>query len=147
MTAGKNYNVQTRSLRPKNTTGSALVCGSSVAAGKTRYVTFVHLSRVEGATGVGAKVYLCSTAASSTASTDTLASAASKMTLILGSAVIGSTVANLGGGPGNMSIPNRVNTDKPLFTVAASKWLTVREASTVAKGNAQVNVFVQYYDQ
>lgn len=147
MTAGKNYNTVTKCLRPVNTTGAAIAAGSSVAAGLTRYVTFVHLSRVEGATGVGAKVYLCSTSTAAKASTDTLASAAAKMTLILGSAVMGSTVANLGGGPGNMSIPDRINTDKPLFTIAASRFLTVREASTAAKGNAQVAVLVQYYDQ
>ena len=148
MTAGKNYNVVTKCLRPKTTTGSALVCGSSVAAGKTRYVTFVHLSRVEGSTVKGAKVYICSTAASSTASTDTLASAAAKMTLILASAVTkcGSTVT-VTGGPGNLSVPERINTERPLFTVAASKWLTIREASTAAKGNAEVAVFMQYYDQ
>ena len=148
MTAGKNYNIVTKSLSPKTTTGSALVCGSSVAANLTRYVTFVHLSRIEGSTVKGAKVYLCSTAASSTASTDTLASAAAKMTLILASAVTkcGSTVT-VTGGPGNFSIPDRINTERPLFTVAASKWLTIREASTAAKGNAAVNVFIQYYDQ
>lgn len=137
MTAGKNFNVQTRCLRPVPTTGAAIAAGSSVAAGKVRYVTFVHLSRVEGATGKGARVYICSTSTAAKASTDTLASAASKMTLILGSA----------SAPGNMSIPDRINTNNPLFTIAASKFLTVREASTAAKGNAAVAVFIQYYDQ
>jgi hypothetical protein len=137
MTAGKNYNTVTKCLRPVNTTGAAIAAGSSVAAGQTRYVTFVHLSRVQGATGIGAKVYLCSTSTAAKASTDTLASAAAKMVLILGSA----------SAPGNMSIPDRINTKNPLFTIAASRFLTVREASTVGKGNAQVAVFIQYYDQ
>lgn len=137
MPAGKNYNVVTKNLRPNTTTGAATAAGSSVAAGKVRYVTFVHLSRVEGATGKGAKVWICSTSTAAKASTDTLASAAAKMVLILGSA----------SGPGNMSVPDRINTDKPLFTIAASRFLTVREASTAAKGNAAVAVFMQYYDQ
>lgn len=137
MTAGKNLSVTTRTKGFVTTTGSAVAFGSSVAAGKTRYVTFVHLSRVEGATGKGAKVWICSTSTATKASTDTLASAAAKMVIMIGSA----------SGPGNVSVPDKINTDKPLFTIAASRYLTARLASTAAKGNAAVNLFMQWYDQ
>jgi hypothetical protein len=137
MASGKNYNTITKNIRPPTTTGSAVAVGSSVAAGLTRYVTFVHVSRVEGATGKGIKIYLCSTSTATKASTETLASASQKMRIILGSA----------SGPGNISVPDRINTDKPLFSIAAGKFLSVREASTAALGNAAAAVFIQYYDQ
>jgi hypothetical protein len=132
----KNYNIITKTVNPKNTTGSAVVVGSSVAAGMTRYVTFIAVSPRTGATGKGRRLYLCSTAASSTASTDTLASAAAKMKYVQCSASAES----------NVHIPSKINTEAPLFTIAASKWLTVHQSSAQA-GSGACSVFVQYYDQ
>ncbi len=138
MTAGKNYNILTKQVRP--VTAASATCiksiGGVVPTGMKRYVTFIHVSRVEGATGKGVMVYIASTAASATL-TLTSASASSKMKIVIGSASMG----------GNISIPDKINTDKPLFSIAEGKYLTVRQASTAAKGNAQAAIFVQYYDQ
>ena len=147
MPAGKNYNVITKRVRPSTTTGAAVAIGSSVAAGMKRYVTFISVSRVQGDTNVGAKVFICSTSTAAKASTETLASASQKMKIILASAVYKASTSTKAGGPANFSIPSHINTENPLFSIAESRFLTVREASTAALGNAAVSVFVQYYDQ
>lgn len=147
MSAGKNYNVITKRIRPSTTTGSAVAIGGAVAAGMKRYVTFIHVSRLVGNTNVGAKLFFCSAATSQAASTETLASASQKMKIILASAVYKASTSTKAGGPANFSIPSHINTENPLFSIAESKFLTVREASTAALGNAAVSVFIQYYDQ
>lgn len=136
MAAGKNYNIVTRTVVPKNTTGSAVAVGSSVAAGKTRYVTFVSISPNVGNIGKGRRLYLCSTSTSAKASTDTLASAAAKMKYVQVSA----------SAEPNFHFPRQIDTENPLFTVAASKFLTVHQASAAGASGA-CSVFVQYYDQ
>ncbi len=132
----KNYNIVTRSVNPKNTTGSAVAVGSSVAAGMTRYVTFVAISPRSGSHLKGRLVYLCSTSTVNKASTNTLASAAAKMKYTQTSA-----------SPDvNVHFPKQINTEKPLFTIAASKFLTVHQSSAAGQSGA-CSVFVQYYDQ
>ncbi len=138
MPSGKNYNIQTKRVRPA--TGASATSfksiGGAVPTGMKRYVTFVQVSRVEGATGKGVRVYIASTAASATL-TLTSASASSKMKILIGSASC----------DGNFSIPAKINTKNPLFSVAEGKYLTVRQGSTAALGNAEASIFVQYYDQ
>lgn len=136
MVAGKNYNIITRTVVPKNTTGSAVAIGSSVAAGKMRYVTFVAISPNTGASGKGRRIYLCSTTTSSIASTDTLASANAKIKYVQASA----------SAEPNIFFPSNPNTENPLFTIAASKWLTLHQTSAQA-GSGACSVFVQFYDQ
>lgn len=136
MVAGKNYNIITKSVVPKNTTGSAVAVGSSVAAGMTRYVTFVGISPNVGNAVKGRRIYFCSTSTSTKASTDTLASAAAKMKYVQVSA----------SAEQNFSFPKLINTESPLFTIAASKFLTVHQASAAGASGA-CSVFIQYYDQ
>lgn len=132
----KNYNIVTKVVNPKNTTGSAVAVGSSVAANMTRYVTFIAISPRVGHATKGRRIYFCSTSTSTKASTDTLASAAAKMKYIQSSA----------SAEPNASFPNKIDTEKPLFTIAASKFLTVHQSSAQA-GSGACSVFVQYYDQ
>lgn len=132
----KNYNIVTKVVNPKNTTSSAVVVGSSVAANMTRYVTFIAISPRVGHANKGRRIYFCSTAASSTASTPTAASAAAKWKYVQASA----------SAEPNFHMPRKIDTEKPLFTIAASKWLTVMQSSAQA-GSGACSVFVQYYDQ
>lgn len=137
MVAGKNYNVVTKTVRAKGTTGSAVAIGSSVAAGKTRYVTYIRINQSAGTKNVGSKIWFCSTAASSTASTTAAANTAMKLMVLIPSAV---------GAVKNLEIPSKPDTENPLFTIAASKWLSVR-TSKLQLGSASCSIFVQYYDQ
>lgn len=136
MVAGKNYNVVTKSVNPKNTTGSAVAVGSSVATGMTRYVTFIAISPRVGHSTKGRRVYFCSTSTSTKASTDALASSAAKMKYVQASASAES----------NFSAPSKIDTENPLFSIAAGKYLTVHQSSAQA-GSGACSVFVQYYDQ
>ncbi len=137
----KNQNIVTKVVNPSNTTGAAVAVGSSVAAGMTRYVTFVHVSPRTSGISSGALVFLCSTAAAATASTLPLASAAQKMRIMVASHAGRQLEKD------NISIPAKINTENPLFSVAAGKFLTVFQASAGTFSNKPVSVFVQYYDQ
>lgn len=136
MSAGKNYNIVTKTVVPKNTTGSAVAIGSSVAAGMKRYVTFIAISPNVGASGKGRLIYFCSTSTSTKASTNTLASAAAKLKYAQASA----------SAEPNWHFPSRPDAENPLFTIAASRYLTVHQTSAQA-GSGACSVFVQYYDQ
>jgi hypothetical protein len=137
ITMPKNYNIITKTVRAKGTTGSAVVVGSSVAAGMTRYVTFLRVNQAAGAGTKGSKIWFCSTAASSTASTTAAALTAMKLMVLIPSAAGANKV---------VQIPAYPDPETPLFTIAASKWLSVR-TSKLQLGSASCAVFVQYYDQ
>jgi len=135
MAAGKNYNIQTRVVGVGSTVQAAKAIGSSVAAGKTRYVTFIAITPRK-ATNAGRRIYFCSTSTSVKASTPTLASAAAKLRYNQISA----------SAEQNAHFPDEINTENPLFTIAASKFLTVFQGTAQA-GSGATSVFVQYYDQ
>ena len=133
----KNYDIKT--VSKAIVTGSATIIGSSVAAGMTRYVTFLQVSPTEAGGTEGVKVYLASTATAPSAggaSTITKASAGQKMVVIMGSA----TATN------SMSVPSVPSTEHPLFTVAASKFLSAFVGATAGL-SGPTNLFVQYYDE
>lgn len=137
----KNFNIITKVVNPSNTTGAAVAVGSSVATGMTRYVTFVNVTTRTGGVSSGALIYLCSTSTAAKASTVTLASAAQKMRIMVAS----HAGRNLD--KDNISIPAKIDTQNPLFSIAAGKFLTVQQASAGVFSNKAVSVFVQYYDQ
>lgn len=139
MVSGKNYNIQTVA-KQFTTKGSQIRIGSSVAAGLTRYVTMVNVTQVTGTAAKGSRVIFCSATASNPASTLALASAAQKLCIGIGSNA-GSHVANK-----SVSVPSQPDTENPLFTVAASKFLSAKLGSA-AGTSATCVVFVQYYDQ
>jgi len=138
MPAGKNYNIQTKQFRLKGTTGSCVIIGSTVAAGMSRYVTFISVRQNSLARGLGSKIWFASVATSQGASTTTLASAAKKFTVRL--------VSAFGADKNYMYPRSGPDTENPLFSVAASKFLVARTSKTQA-GSASCTVFVQYYDQ
>jgi len=119
MTSGKNYNIVTKTVRAKGTTGSGVAIGSSVAAGLNRYVTYIRINQSAGGGGLGFKLWFCSTAATATASSTALANTAMKLMVLIPSAV---------GASKTVEMPERPDTENPLFTIAASKFLTVRSS-------------------
>ena len=132
----KNYDIKTvsKDLRGKS---SHVVIGSSVAAGMKRYVTFVRIDQDANNMKRGSRVFLCSTAASNTASSTGAASTAQKMVVALQSAP--SAVKEF-------QSAAKIDTENPLITIAASKWFSAY-LSSVAGQSAPVNLFAQYYDQ
>lgn len=144
MVAGKNYNIQTV-CKQIATESSHVVIGSSVAAGLTRYVTMVRVAQVTNGAGKGSRVVFCSAAASNTATNMTTASAIAKLSIGIPSAAAASAVARFRVPKKSITVPSQPNTEAPLFTVAASKWLTATLGSA-AGTSATCVVFVQYYD-
>ncbi len=137
MAAGKNYDIKT--VAKTMTKGTRAVIGSSVAAGMKRYVTFIRVEKAgTNQKGQGLKVIFASGAASNTASTLAKASTVQKLQVILTSAITSDSA--------EAQIPAKPNTENPLFTIAASKWLTAFCAS-VANFSSPANVLIQYYDQ
>jgi hypothetical protein len=57
MVAGKNYNIVTKSVSVGSSLGIAAAVGSSVAAGMTRYVTFIAISPRTGSATCGRRIY------------------------------------------------------------------------------------------
>jgi hypothetical protein len=145
MTAGKNYNIQTVSKQIA-TKSSHVVIGSSVAAGLTRYVTMVRVAQVTNGAAKGSRVVFCSAAASGTATNMTTASANGKLSIGIPSATAASAVARFRVPNKTIQMPGQPNTENPLFTVAASKWLTATLGSA-AGTSATCVVFAQFYDQ
>lgn len=141
MTAGKNYNIQTKCK--KIALESSHICfASAVPAGMTRYVTCVGVIQdAGGQAGKGSRVIFCSTAASGTATNATVGSANAKLSVGIGSYVAShvweKTVMIPPGGP---------DTEHPLFTIAASKWF-VAVLGSAAGTSAACEVFAQWYDQ
>ncbi len=141
MTAGKNYNIQTKQFRCKGTTGSCVAIGGAVPAGMKRYVTFISVRpALIAKTAKGSKILFCSAAASQTTkySTVALASAAKKFVVRIPSATAQKRF---------FAYPESgADPENPLFSVAESKFLTAQTHSTNS-ASASCTVFVQYYDQ
>lgn len=135
----KNYNILTVGKQIA-TKSSHVVIGSSVAAGKTRYVTFVRVAQVTNGAAKGSRVVFCSAAASNSASNITAASTIQKLSIGIPSTVASHMYQK------SVNVPSQPDTENPLFTVAASKWLTATLGSA-AGTSATCVVFVQYYDQ
>ena len=141
----KNYDIKTKSVSlDKTATGSTVAIGDDVAAGMTRYVTFVRLEAASGddAAVVGTRVYLCScTGIGSVAASQPNASTTQKMVLMLAS--VGANEASI---DRSVQVPAAPNTEHPLFTIASGKALVTHLASTAAL-IASAHLFVQYFDE
>ena len=133
----KNYDIKTVS-KPLSGESSHIAIGSSVAAGMTRYVTFLRVSPVAAGGDEGSKVFFCSTTASDTAANTAAASAAQKMVAFIASVTALATK--------NVVVPDGPNTEHPLFTIAESKWFTAYLCS-VAGYSGSVYINAQYYDE
>ncbi len=141
----KNFNIQTYAKQIA-TKSSHVTIGSSVAAGKTRYVTMVRVAQVTNGAAKGSRVVFASVTASGSATNITIASANQKLSIGITSAAAASAVARFRVPRKTVQIPSQPDSENPLFTVAASKFLTATLGS-VAGTSATAVVFVQYYDQ
>lgn len=133
----RNYEIQTRNVGLNQAT-LTLDIGPVVAAGMTRYVTFIRVNPLEPSNDEGSKVYLCCGAVATSASSDTLASDTQKIVICAASA---STAGNK-----SVAVPASPNTEHPLFTIASGAYLCAH-LSTVATYSASVQLFVQYFDE
>ena len=131
----KNYDIKTKSAYLE--ASDTVAIGSSVAAGMTRYVTFAQVGQAAGVKNVATKVTLGSAAFSDAMSDTTTASASQKMQLLIASA----TAAQKG-----IQVPGTPDTEHPLFTVAAGKFLSA-QLSGIADLSASAYIFVQYFDE
>jgi len=139
----KNYDIKTVS-KPLSGVSSHIVIGSSVAAGMTRYVTFLRVQQVAAKMNEGTRVIFCSTTASDTAANTAAASTAQKLVAHFPSALAGAA----GGATElkRLQTPSVPDTEHPLFTIASSKWFTAYLMSD-AGWSYPVYVFAQYYDE
>ncbi len=134
----KNYDIQTQILKSlKPVTNSSLIIGTAVAAGKTRYVTFINVHQNEGVKNGGSKIWLASSSTSTGADTTANCLTKMKMNLFIPSAV---------GAKKSITIPDYPDPENPLFTIAASNYL-VAKMSKLQLGSTSCAVMVQYYDQ
>lgn len=139
MTAGKNNNIQTvrKVLAAGGMAATRTAIGSSVATGMKRYVTFVRLEHNTAALNLGSRVFLVSAATIATVSSTGAASAGMKMMIELMSSVSQPKVQQL---------PPKIDTENPLFSIAAGKYLVAAKSGlTIASGAC--TLMVQYYDQ
>jgi len=134
----KNYDIKTVS-KYLGGVSSHVALGSSVPSGMKRYVTFLRIQQLAETLNEGSKIYICSTAASNTASSTGAASTAQKMVI-----QIPSTIAATG--DKEVRVPERPDTEHPLFTIAGGKWLTAYLCSDAGQ-SYPVSIFAQYYDE
>jgi len=132
----KNYNVQTVSENI-NSGARAAEIGGLVAAGMTRYVTFIRVVPMAATNDRGSKVFFCS-ASISGAITCASATVTQKMVILIATA---STVGNKA-----VAVPVSPDTEHPLFTIAAGSYLRALLSSAVTM-TSSVQIFVQYYDE
>jgi len=137
----KNYNIQTASEHlggvAAGGAGNNATIGAVVAAGMTRYVTYIRVTPLQPGVIEGSKVYLCSGTVAE-AFSDAEATAAQKMIVRIAST---STIGNR-----EVVVPERPDTEHPLFTVASGAYLRAHLATT-ATMSSSVQLFVQYYDE
>jgi len=131
----KNYNIQTVSEHLDHGDLHAEI-GGLVADGMTRYVTFIRVNPLTPANNASSKVYLCCAAISGsiTAASATLTQ---KMVILIASASASDKA---------IMVPDRPDTEHPLFTVAAGSYLRTL-LSSVGPATSSVQIFAQYYDE
>jgi len=136
----KNYNIQTVSEHMDEAAAAShtVNIGGIVAAGMTRYVTFLRVNPLTPANNGGSKVYLCSGAAS-VGLTGASATLAQKIVIEILSSV---------NNPNKhvMVPPAGPDTEHPLFTVASGAYLNAHLA-TAGAATSSVQLFVQFYDE
>jgi len=119
---------------------AAINLGGQVSDGMKRWVTFLSLDSmlVTGASSV--RLYLASVAVSNPTASSLIATANRKMLLDLRcTGLVGAQNLTPDGAP--LMVPDKPDTDKPLFSIAAGKWLGAYASYTTA------NVNMQYFDE
>jgi len=116
----KNYNIKSVKAYASNSPVNLGI--GAVAAGMTRYVTFV---KVTNETAGANALYICS----GTTATDAASGVAKDKQAFLNQYDI-------------LGWPDMPNPDLPLFSIAANKYLSV-----IASSAGKMYVFMQYYDE
>ena len=135
----RNTELKWVSKQPKQET-AGLNIGGQVPDNMKRWVTFLSLDTmfVTGASSV--RLYLASVGVSDPTKASIIATGNRKMLLDLrATGLLG--VQNLTPDGAPLMIPDKPDTNKPLFSIAAAKWLGVYASYTTA------NVHVQYFDE
>jgi hypothetical protein len=142
----KNYDIKTASAKIGGVAaagaGNNTTIGAVVPTGMTRYVTYLRVTPLEPRGMAGSKVYLCS-GTTAEAFSDAEATAAQKMVIRIASV---DTATATPSNNREVVAPPAPNTEHPLFTVAAGKFLRAHLA-TAASMSSSVQVFVQYFDE
>ena len=135
----RNKETQFTSKQVKQET-AGLNIGGQVASGMKRWVTFLSLDTmlVTGASSV--RLFLASVSVSDPTKASLIATGNRKMLVDLRATGLLDT-QNLTPDGAPLMIPDRPDTAKPLFSIAAGKWLGVYASYTTA------NIHVQYFDE
>ncbi len=142
MSATRCRDIKTVSKIISSNVATAGNIGGQVPAGMTRWVTFlsVDTALITGASSV--KVHFASVGVSNPTRASLIATGNRKWSIDLratGLERTNSHVAPHEGAP--FMIPNKINPDAPLFSIAGGKWLGINASNTTA------NVLVQYFDE
>jgi len=119
---------------------AGITLGGKVASGMKRWVTFLALDSVHQAGAKSIRLYLASVGVSNPSVASIVATGNRKMMLDLRATGLIDHLGFVPGGPPLM-IPDKPDSDKPLFSIAGGKWLGATASKTTAL------VFMQYYDE
>ncbi len=126
-------------LRVVTTNTSAHTPGGQVKSGQKRYITFLSVEPVTRGGQYGA-VHLASVGVSNPTLASCVATTNMKWRVQMRATGASERVNCMINGP-PFRMPNQIDHDKPLFTIAGGKWLGVGTSSVSAR------VLVQYYDE
>lgn len=119
---------------------SAINIGGQVPAGMKRWVTFLAADALLATGAESVRVYIASVGVSNPTAASLIATSNRKMVIdIRASGPAGAQQLCANGPP--FQLPARPDTNAPLFSIAASKWLGAFATRTTG------NLFVQYYDE
>lgn len=119
---------------------AGLNLGGQVQSPMKRWVTFLSLDTMLAAGASSVRLYLASVAVSNPTKASLITTVNRKMLLDLRCTGIVAT-QNLTPDGAPLMIPDTPNSKKPLFSIAAGKWLGVYASYTTA------NVNMQYFDE
>lgn len=119
---------------------SGITIGGQVPAGMKRWVTFITLDSITQASAQSVRLHLASIGVSNPTKASLVATTNRKMLLDLRVSGLQGTQNISPHGPPLM-IPDKPDTNKPLFSIAGGKWLGAYCSNTTAKA------FVQYFDE
>ncbi len=119
---------------------SGITIGGQVPSGMKRWVTFLILDSITQASAQSVRLHLASVGVSNPTKASLVATSNRKMLLDLRASGLQGTQNISPHGPPLM-IPDRPDSNKPLFSIASGKWLGAYASNTTAKA------FIQYFDE
>ena len=119
---------------------SAITIGGQVPSSMKRWVTFLMLDSITQASAQSVRLHLASIGVSNPTKASLIATTHRTMLLDLRASGLKGTQNISPHGPPLM-IPDKPDSDKPLFSIASGKWLGAYCSNTTAL------VFMQYFDE